>query len=53
MKSANGAITPSSVAIPLKQGQVFNSPKTLPKGKSHVAIPLKQGQVFNDMGGAE
>ena len=35
------------VAIPLGQGQVFNSSSGRPLWLSCVAIPLSQGQVFN------
>ena len=37
------------VAIPLGQGQVFNSSSGRPLWLSCVAIPLGQGQVFNDI----
>ena len=35
------------VAIPLKQGQVFNDGIIHVLNRTCVAIPLKQGQVFN------
>ena len=37
----------SLVAIPLKQGQVFNKEGVFITPFVAVAIPLKQGQVFN------
>ena len=35
------------VAIPLKQGLIFNRPVSLTRRRQCVAIPLKQGLIFN------
>ena len=35
------------VAIPLKQGLIFNAVATRRRAGENVAIPLKQGLIFN------
>ena len=47
MHKSGCSMTPTRVAIPLGQGQVFNEAPVFKEWSALVAIPLGQGQVFN------